>query len=179
MSGVPKIEIFESVETLKSLLKQQKTALNFAKVLAVYLIKIQAVETVRYLAVIIGRSETTIHYWLQLYRQGGLEKLLEEHPQTGRPKKLDVETVAKIPEELSDREGFTGVFRFTKYNNSSVLPQFLMSVFVTRSSASTNPFSNSSLVRAARLRRYALIFDQQFSIGTAPLKNKEGLIIQC
>ena len=40
-----------------------------------------------------------------------------------------------------------------------------MSVFVTRSSASTNPFSTSSLVRAARLRRYALIFDQQFSIG--------------
>ena len=40
----------------------------------------------RYLAVIMGRSESTIHYWLQLYKTGGLSKLLEEPPQTGRPK---------------------------------------------------------------------------------------------
>ena len=87
-------------------MKQQKTALNYAKVQALYLIKIQAVETVRYLAVIIGRSAATIHAWLQLYRQGGLEKLLEVPPQTGRRKKLDVETVASIQRELSEPEGF-------------------------------------------------------------------------
>ena len=75
-------------------MKQQKTALGYAKVQALYLIKIQAVETVRYLAVIIGRSEVTIHHWLKLYRTGGIEKLLEVPPKTGRPKKLDIETVA-------------------------------------------------------------------------------------
>ena len=53
-----------------------------------------------------GRAESTIHSWLQLYRQGGLSKLLEEHPKTGRPKKLDIETVAKIQHELSEPEGF-------------------------------------------------------------------------
>ena len=53
-----------------------------------------------------GRSESTVHHWLQLYRQGGLEKLLEEIPKTGRPKKLNIETVAKIQQELSDPEGF-------------------------------------------------------------------------
>lgn len=106
MSGVPNIEISESVEELKKEMKKQKTALNFAKVQALYLLKIQAVETVRYLAVIIGRAESTIHSWLQLYRQGGLEKLLEEHPKTGRPKKLDIETVARIQQELSNSEGF-------------------------------------------------------------------------
>jgi transposase len=87
MSGVPNIEIAESVEELKNEMKKQKTALNFAKVQALYLLKIQTVETVRYLAVIMGKSESTVHSWLQLYRQGGLEKLLEEHPKTGRPKK--------------------------------------------------------------------------------------------
>ena len=106
MSGVPNIEIAESVEELKSEMKKQKMALNFAKVQALYLLKIQAVETVRYLAVIMGRSESTIHSWLQLYRQGGLEKLLEEHLKTGRPKKLEIETVAKIQRELSEPEGF-------------------------------------------------------------------------
>ena len=59
MSGVPKIAIAESVERLKSLMKQQKTVLNYAKVQSLYLLKIQAAETVRYLAVIMGRSEST------------------------------------------------------------------------------------------------------------------------
>jgi transposase len=106
MSGRPQIEIKESVEELRVLLKQQKTALNHAKVQALYLLKIEATETVRYLAVMMGRSESTIHYWLQLYRLGGLDKLLEEHPKTGRPKKLKIETVAKVQQELSQLEGF-------------------------------------------------------------------------
>ncbi len=54
----------------------------------------------------IGRSESTIYYWLGLYREGGLSLLLEEPPKTGRPKKLKVETVAKIQQELSEPEGF-------------------------------------------------------------------------
>ena len=106
MSGRPKIEIRESVKELRTLLKQQKTALNYAKVQALYLLKIEATETIRYLAVMMGRSESTIHYWLQLYRLGGLDKLLEEHPKIGRPKKLKIETVAKLQQELSQPEGF-------------------------------------------------------------------------
>jgi len=106
MSGVPNIEIVESASELKSMMKQQKIPLNYAKVQALYLLKIQAAETVRYLAILIGRAESTTHYWLQLYREGGLEKLLEVPPNTGRPKKLDVETVATIQKELSDPEGF-------------------------------------------------------------------------
>ena len=43
---------------------------------------------------------------MQLYRTGGLSLLLEEPPKTGRPKKLDIETVAKIQQELSESEGF-------------------------------------------------------------------------
>ena len=53
MSGVSKITIAESAESLKSLMKKQKTALSYAKLQALYLIKIQATETIRYLAVIV------------------------------------------------------------------------------------------------------------------------------
>ena len=106
MTGVSKIAIAESASSLKSLMKKQKKALSHAKIQALYLLKIQAVETIRYLAVVMGRSESTIYYWLQLYREGGLEKLLEEPPKTGRPKKVNVETVAKIQQELYDPEGF-------------------------------------------------------------------------
>ncbi|NCR42204.1 MAG: IS630 family transposase, partial [Microcystis aeruginosa W13-11] len=52
MSGVPNINVAESVEDLKSLLKQQVTSLNFAKVQSLYLLKIKEVETVRHLAVL-------------------------------------------------------------------------------------------------------------------------------
>jgi hypothetical protein len=44
MLGVPKIEIAESVETLKSLMKQQKTVLNHAKVQSLYFLKINVTE---------------------------------------------------------------------------------------------------------------------------------------
>lgn len=115
MSGLPKIEIVESSEQLKSLMKQQKTGLNYAKVQALYLLKIQAAETVRFLAILMGRSESTIHHWLQLYKRGGLEKLLEELPKTGRPKKLDVETVAKIQQELSEPSGFSSYLEVQRW----------------------------------------------------------------
>jgi predicted transcriptional regulator len=107
MSGVSKIEILEPTETLKCLMKQQKTGLGFAKIQALYLMKIQAVETVRHLAVVLGRGEATVHRWLYLYKEGGIEKLLEEKPKTGRPKKLTIETVAKLQQELRDEEGFS------------------------------------------------------------------------
>lgn len=96
MSGVPRIEIAESVQELKLLMKQQKTGLGYAKIQSLYLLKINAVETVRHLAVIIGRGESTIHRWLHQYKTGGLYLLLKEPPKTGRPKKLNIETVAEI-----------------------------------------------------------------------------------
>lgn len=106
MSGVPKIKIAESVEELKMLMKQQKTGLGYAKIQSLYLLKISAVETVRHLAIIIGRGESTIHRWLHQYKIGGISLLLSEPPKTGRPQKLDIETVAKIQQELSDSQGF-------------------------------------------------------------------------
>jgi len=58
-------------------MKQQKTGLSFAKVQSLYLLKINAVENINHLAVIMGRGESTIHRWLQLYRAGGLKLILE------------------------------------------------------------------------------------------------------
>lgn len=49
MSGIPKIEIIESVEELKLLMKQQKTGLGYAKVQSLYLLKINVVKNVNYI----------------------------------------------------------------------------------------------------------------------------------
>ena len=66
MSGVSKIALAESAKNLKTVIKRQRSALSYAKVQALYLLKMQATETIRYLAVMMGRSESTIYYWLQL-----------------------------------------------------------------------------------------------------------------
>ncbi|TRV08007.1 MAG: IS630 family transposase, partial [Microcystis wesenbergii Mw_MB_S_20031200_S109] len=55
MPVVPKIDIVESVEDLKELMKQQKSSLAYAKVQSLYFLKMGEVETVRHLAVLMGR----------------------------------------------------------------------------------------------------------------------------
>ncbi|NEP40436.1 MAG: IS630 family transposase [Okeania sp. SIO2H7] len=107
MSGRPKIEIIESVETLKSLMKKQKRILEHNKILTLYLLKSGEQKTVRGVARNLGRGETTIHRWLKLYREGGMENLLQNRQTVGRPKKFSAETVAIIQKELRDPEGFS------------------------------------------------------------------------
>lgn len=96
MSGVTKLEIEESISELKNQMKQQKSSLNFVKLQTLYLWKIKAAETVRHLALLTGRKERTVHRWLKLYREGGITKLLEEKPRTGRPLKNISRTKSSI-----------------------------------------------------------------------------------
>ncbi|MFN9317196.1 MAG: IS630 family transposase, partial [Microcystis sp.] len=44
-------------------MKQQKSSLAYAKVQSLYFLKMGEVETVRHLAVLMGRGERTIHRW--------------------------------------------------------------------------------------------------------------------
>jgi len=61
---------------------------------------------VRHLALLVGRTERTVHRWLSLYREGGIERLLFEGNPTRRPKKVSTEEVAMLHRELSDPVGF-------------------------------------------------------------------------
>ena len=117
MSGVPQLKIQESAEELRTLMKKQKTSLAFAKLQTLYLFKIQAAETVRHIAVLVGRGESTIHRWLKSYRESGIQGLLkeiDEDPEEelpsrspGRPELMNVELVAKIKQELQEESGFS------------------------------------------------------------------------
>ena len=100
MSGRPKIDIVESSETLKKLMKYQKTSLGYSKVLSLYLLKSNQAKTVREIAHLLGKGETTIHRWFSFYRTGGIDFLLKERKSSGRPKKLSVETAARVQQEL-------------------------------------------------------------------------------
>ena len=106
MSGVVKINITETAEQLKRLLKQQKTASAKERIQALYLLKSQQVETVQHLAVVLGRGRITLHRWLKLYTEGGLNQLLEQKKSLGRPKIISHEVREQLKQELGDPQGF-------------------------------------------------------------------------
>jgi transposase len=107
MSGKVKLDISESAETLKTLLKQQKTATGKERVQALYLLKTKQVETVQHLAVVLGRNRVTLQRWLSRYRSGGLNQLLEVGKSTGRTPLIPVEVVERLKQELREPEGFS------------------------------------------------------------------------
>jgi len=57
MSGRPQIEITESVEMLKKIMKKQKRQLEYCKFWALYLLKSEREKTVRGVAKTMGRGE--------------------------------------------------------------------------------------------------------------------------
>lgn len=106
MSGVVKINIVESPETLKDLLAKQKTATAKERVQALYLLKSGQVETVLHLAVVLGRSRITVQRWLRLYRQGGIEEMLKVYQPSGRPRIIPDWAMERLKEELEKPERF-------------------------------------------------------------------------
>lgn len=106
MSGVVKINITESPETLKTLLSDQKDRRHFERVQALYLLKSRQVETVQHLAAVIGRHRTTIQEWLRRYRCGGLPALLKLPQPSGRPTAIPQWAIERLKVELKDPEGF-------------------------------------------------------------------------
>jgi transposase len=106
MSGVVKIDIVESEETLKALLLKAEKVEEKEKVQVLYWLKTKTVDSVSAIAVFLGRHRTTVQRWLTSYRQGGLEELLREKKSTGRPRLLTDKIVERLQAELKDPEGF-------------------------------------------------------------------------
>ncbi len=107
MSGVLKIEIAESVETLKEKLKKERNSRNQHKIQVLYWLKTKQAESVEHLAVLTGKHRTTISRWLSQYRAGGIEELLLLKKSSGRSRVIPPEIEAKLQEELKDKEGFS------------------------------------------------------------------------
>ena len=107
MSGVVKIEIRETEEERKALLRREKDAHRHEKLQVLYWLKTQTVETVLSAAVRLGKHRTTIQRWLSSYRKGGIEELLLQKSRSGRPRIMNHETVERLSKELQEPEGFS------------------------------------------------------------------------
>ncbi len=106
MSGVLKIEIIESEESLKKLLISQTIGKKRERIQILYLIKTHQAETVGHLATLTGRHRVTISSWLSQYRKGGLDSLLEIGKSPGRTPLILTEVKERLNQELLDPEGF-------------------------------------------------------------------------
>lgn len=94
MVGVCTVDIAESRETLKELMRCQTEPSNLERLQVLYLLKTHQAEGVTHAAALIGRDRTTVQRWVGKYRRGGLEQLLA--PPQGQGRK------SQIPQAVSD-----------------------------------------------------------------------------
>jgi transposase len=106
MVGVYKLEIHESTEELKQLLRSQTTAQGKERIQVLYLLQTQQAETIQAAAELVGRNRVTVQKWLQHYRNGGLRGLLRSKKPTGRPRKLPAWAEQALSKRLQNPEGF-------------------------------------------------------------------------
>lgn len=106
MTGVYRIEIRETEEELKQLLRKEKTGSSKERIQVLYLLKTKKAKTVQEASQLIGRNRVTVQEWLGKYRQGGLEKLLSKKVITGRPRKIPRWAEKALSKRLEEKEGF-------------------------------------------------------------------------
>lgn len=94
MVGVCTLDIAESSETLKALMRSQTEPTNLERLQVLYLLKTHQAESVTHAAALIGRDRTTVQRWVGKYRRGGLDKLVA--PPQGQGRK------SQIPQAVSD-----------------------------------------------------------------------------
>ena len=80
MSGVIKIEILETEDDLKLMLKSNPRPRIKERIQALYWLKMEKVQTTLDIAQLLGKHRTTVSRWLTLYRTGGVDALTTKPP---------------------------------------------------------------------------------------------------
>jgi len=106
MAGVYKLEISESEEDLKRMLRVQKTASDKERIQLLYLLKTKQASTIQSASTILGRHRVTLQDWLGNYRKGGLAGLLGHKPRTGRKQSIPQWAQKALIKKLEAPEGF-------------------------------------------------------------------------
>ncbi|MDZ7970039.1 MAG: helix-turn-helix domain-containing protein [Nostoc sp. DedSLP03] len=100
------LEISESAEYLSKSLSKVRTSAEKERLLVLWWIKTGEVTQHQQLSQRLGRDSSTVTRWLQKYRQGGLEKLLEVKTAPGATPKITTEMRSRLEEKLKCPEGF-------------------------------------------------------------------------
>jgi putative transposase len=106
MSGVIKINITQTAQQLKILLAKQTTARGKERILALYLLKINKAETLKDLAVVLGRDTATLYRWLHQYKTNGLEGMLAVRRGQGRKPAIPKAVMEQLRQQLENPDQF-------------------------------------------------------------------------
>ena len=106
MAGVYHLDIVESEEELKQLLRKEKTGSGKERIQLLYLLKSQKAKTITQASELLGRHRVTLQDWLAKYREGGRESLLKRASSPGRPKKIPAWAEKALAKRLEEAEGF-------------------------------------------------------------------------
>ena len=106
MKSVYNIEVQESPEELKELIKTQSKATKRDRLRALYLQRTGKVQSRRQLAEMLGCAESTIYWWFKKYQHQGLEGLLAVKTSPGRPAKITGKALRDLKNQLEKRKGF-------------------------------------------------------------------------
>ncbi len=101
------LEISESAEYLSKSLKKARTAFEKERLQMLWWIKTEQVRQHKELSQRLGRDGSTVTRWLQKYRQGGLEKLLQVKTAPGAIAKIQGQMLQTLVEKLQCPQGFS------------------------------------------------------------------------
>jgi transposase len=99
------IDITENPELLKNLMQEQTDLRLRERLHALYLLKSGLVLQEQTLASLLLRGTATIRRWLNAYKRGGLEALLERGTSTGRPLLVPAEAIVALQQQLDNPYG--------------------------------------------------------------------------
>jgi transposase len=100
------IEIAESEAQLKKTLQQARSASQKERLQMLYWLKCNQVSSRNELAERLGRDKATLTRWLDRYKRGGLESLLEVGKAPGKAPAVSGQALAQLKQRLAQRHGF-------------------------------------------------------------------------
>ncbi|MGL6339101.1 MAG: helix-turn-helix domain-containing protein [Waterburya sp.] len=101
-----KIQIAETTTELEKLLELTEFVKVRERIQVIYWIKSDRVKTVTAISLRLGKHETTIFRWLNIYRTQGLKALLNKGKSSGRNKKITPFIEQSLKKKLQDPEQF-------------------------------------------------------------------------
>ncbi|MCF4967860.1 helix-turn-helix domain-containing protein [Nostoc sp. CMAA1605] len=107
MSRTFKIEIAESEEELKKRLQTANLGNQKEKLQMLWWIKSGQVQEQQEIGKRLAKDTSTVTRWLQKYRSGGLDELLEIKKAPGAKRKINESALAALSEELKTGKGFS------------------------------------------------------------------------
>lgn len=120
MAGVYQLEIVETIDELRKLLRVQKTASDKERIQLLYLLKSEQVKTIAMAANLLGRHRVTLQKWLNRYRKGGIENLLAHKPRTGRKQSIPKWAQKVLEKQLQQEQGFQSYSEICQWLSSQL-----------------------------------------------------------